>query len=315
MDLRRASTAAWIGALLLAAGLGLGCSRKDQPRPEGPGGTGEAGSAGGTGDSGSTSGGTSHGSGTGDTGTTGGADPDDAPGDPGPGDSDTEDPAPAVACGTTAGWDLDGDGISDAIERNNAESGYQPFHQPGCDDDPSRPRGSYYAGKLEGSVNLSDRGPGYVHNRGGDPVDGDDWGSLALLSCLETVGREWEATGRELNVNDLSQRGGGRFRPHRSHQNGLDVDLRYVRRDGKSYPLDIRRDPEAYDQAATQALMKLILDACDVEVIFADLAPQGGLGFDHDELGAKPGKLLYCAGHSNHFHLRLKPPSAAGGSP
>ncbi len=306
-------------SLVLAATLGLACSKEDRPAPGGavtatetpdagasnpgePGNPGQPGDPGKPGEPagpGHTGVPTDAGSASSENETAGAA-------------TETEVVTPPILCGTAAGWDEDGDGISDTIERNNSESGYVPFQLPGCDTDPSRPGGSYYAGRLDGSVNLKDRGTGYVHNRGGDPVDADDWGSLALLACLETVGREWEATGRELNVNDLSQRGGGRFRPHRSHQNGLDVDLRYVRRDGKSHPLDIRRDPEAYDADATQALMKLILDHCNVNVIFADV---DRLGFDSRQLGSERQVLAYAPGHSNHFHLRLNAPSAAGGSP
>jgi murein endopeptidase len=221
-------------------------------------------------------------------------------------DVDSEESPEPVICGPVEPWDGDGDKVSNATEENNAESGYLPFSPFQCDADPSHPVGTFYAGGLDKGVNLTDRGSGYRHLRGTDPVDGDDWGSLALISCIETVGRAWEATGRRINVNDLSQRPGGRFRPHRSHQNGLDADLRYVRKDGQDAPLDLRRNPELYDPVATQELLRLFLSHCDVNVFFSDT---GRLGFADQDLDADRQVLTYAPGHSNHFHLRLNPPS------
>jgi murein endopeptidase len=234
-------------------------------------------------------------------------DPGEGSGTPEPGESPASEVTPEpVVCGTVKPWDGDGDGVSDATEENNAKAGYLPFSPSQCDTDPSHPEGTFYAGSLDHGVNLTDRGSGYIHLRGGDPVDADDWGSLALVSCIEAVGRAWEATGRRINVTDLSQRPGGKFRPHRSHQNGLDVDLRYVRKDGQDAPLDLRRNPEAYDTLATQELLRLFLQHCDVNLIFSDT---GRLGFTDQELDPGRNVLTQAPGHSNHFHLRLKPPA------
>ncbi len=224
----------------------------------------------------------------------------------GPKVSDDKDlPTSSVDCGRRAAWDGDGDGLSDAVERNNAGEGYHRFDLEGCDDDPSQARGSWDGGEVAGAVNLSDRGGGYIHLRGSDPVDGDDWGILELISCIEAVGRAWKASGRRLNVNDLSQRPGGEFPPHRSHQNGLDLDARYVRRDGRDHPLDLRYHPEDYDPLATQELLRLFLEHCDVMFIFADLER---LDFPVEALGAGADTLRYAPGHSNHFHVRLQQP-------
>lgn len=214
--------------------------------------------------------------------------------------------SPAVNCGSVSAWDSDGDGISDSLELNNLQSGYVPFNLDGCDRDPSRAVGNYSQGSLDGAVNIVDRGDGYVHLRGDDPVDSDDWATLALAGCLEAVAREWRETGMTLYVNDLSRRRGGSFRPpHISHQNGLDADLRYLRTDNRNLPLDIRDNPDRYDALATRALFELIIRTCDVKLVLTDLA---NLGFTNDEL---PGPVVIQApGHSNHFHLRLKKPAS-----
>lgn len=118
-------------------------------------------------------------------------------------------------------------------------------------------------------------------------------------ACLEAVGRDFEATGLRVNVNDLSQQHG---------QNGLDADFRYVRRDGRDAALDLRYHPELYDAVATQDLMQLIIQHCPVEVIFADLAH---LHFSNSALSRDHHVLRQASGHSNHFHVRLR--SNSGG--
>jgi len=274
-------------ALLLAGGVLGGCGREGDSRPthEEAGGTGVAPRTDGV------TGGQTEGQTGGQTGETTG-----------------EPPRTHPACGPVEPWDGDGDGISDTVEVNNAREGYLPFDPEDCDEDPSRPEGTWYDGVLNQGVNLTDKGAGYVHNRGSDPVDGDDWGALKLVQCIEAVGRAWEGSDLVFGVNDMSLRQGHRFQPHRSHQNGLDADLRYVRRDGGNAPLDLRRNPEDYDAAATQELLRLFLSHCEVEQIFVDL---DSLSFGNGELGAGRDVLTYAPGHSNHFHLRLAGPGGA----
>jgi murein endopeptidase len=102
----------------------------------------------------------------------------------------------------------------------------------------------------------------------------------------------------------LSLQAGGHFVPHAAHQNGLEVDVRYVRRDGHVAPLDIRQSPSDYDALTTQTLMQSFLRRCDVSTVFADLP---SLSFTNEELDRPV--LVQAPGHSNHFHVRLRPPS------
>ena len=206
-------------------------------------------------------------------------------------------------CGSPTAWDRDGDSISDSIERNNGSEGYLPLDPDRCDPDPSTPRGDYFAGSLDGGINLTDRGSGYVHAYGPDRVDSDDWGTLELINCLEAAGRHAAGARRTLTVLDLSLRRGGSFSPHRSHQNGLDADLRYLRKDRRAAPLDLRYAPGEYAERATLQLFRALVRECPVRVILVDL---DRLGFDNGDL-ARP-VLVHAPGHSNHFHLRLDKP-------
>lgn len=206
-------------------------------------------------------------------------------------------------CGEQQEWDRDGDRLSDKVELNNASEGYHNFSNKACDPDPSRAIGEYANGSLQGGINLPDRGLGYAHNYGTDGVDEDDWGTAGAISCIESVGRLWEGTGVKVGINDISKLGGGRFSGHSSHQIGLDIDVRYIRKDGENLPLDIASNPSAYDRASSRALIEDFVDNCDVQLIFVDL---DNVGFDVDHPDGN--SALYDArGHSNHFHVRLNP--------
>jgi hypothetical protein len=210
--------------------------------------------------------------------------------------------AETANCGPVRPWDADGDGISDSLERSNAP--FHSFNPAACDRDPSTAIGSPASGTLKQGVNLTDEGSGYLHVRGSDPPDADDWATLSMLNCIEAVGREAETLNLRMTVTDLSLRTGGLFVPHSSHQNGLDADLRYVRADGRLAPLDIRQSPRDYDALTTQAVLQTFIRQCPVSTIFADLP---SLAFTNDELDRPV--LVQAPGHTNHFHIRLRPPS------
>lgn len=211
-------------------------------------------------------------------------------------------PTPA-SCGAATPWDRDGDTISDNIERNNRAEGYHALDPGRCDADPSSARGSYADGRLRGGLNLTDRGTGYRHHYGPDAVDSDDWATLEMINCLEAVSRRQQGVGRPLTVLDLSLRRGGPFPPHRTHQNGLDADLRYLRKDRRLAPLDLRLAPKEYARGATRQLFRALVRECAVAVILVDL---DRIGFGNEVLDRPV--LVHAPGHSNHFHLRLETP-------
>lgn len=198
--------------------------------------------------------------------------------------------------------DSDGDGISDRVEANNLAMGHSSLDPMRCNpEDPSAALGRPYGGTLGDGVNMPDRADGFRHFLGSDAVDTDDWATLAMVQCLEAVGQGMAKRGREIGVTDLSRARGGRFAPHKSHQNGVDADMRYQRKDAKNWPLDLKRHIEEYDPAQTLAMFKLFAAHCPVEVVFADL---DRIGFEPEQV---PGlRLAHVNGHSNHLHLRLK---------
>lgn len=211
-------------------------------------------------------------------------------------------------------WDRDCDGISNAVETNDANS-YLNLDTNAFNANPSIAHGcpctSSCYGWIENALNLMNEGTGYYHYRGPDAVDTDDWGVLDLINMIEGAGRDWDSDYRvppRIGVGDLSwgdqytQQFGGPW-DHSCHQNGLEVDIRYVRNDGLDTSLNIAEsDSVYYNPAATSFLMNRLIDHADIEVILYDSVHAGILGWP----------LLHWPGHSDHFHVRIEDPDGTG---
>lgn len=212
----------------------------------------------------------------------------------------------AVQCGKVEPWDGDGDGVSDALEANQVTLGATSFALGRCDRDPSRPRGEPGQGRLVGGVNLYGKGRGYIQSRGTDEQDTDDWSTLSLAHCIEAVGRDILGKGLKIGITDLSREKGGYFRPHVTHQNGLDADVRYPTRKRDGGPCDLAAGwgRAIYDRSGTLEVLRSFARNCDVDRIYYDryrtkIRPEEVPGAD----------LRHIRGHANHFHVRLRKPS------
>ena len=173
-------------------------------------------------------------------------------------------------------------------------------------------------GKAEGSVQAvySDprivapitTGPGYF-------FDGTRRQNIArpeTVRVLQTVGQQWEALhpdGPRINVGAVGLTYGGPLplkrqpgdtRPpfHKSHQNGIDMDIRPMRNDGKEEGVKI--SDRHYSRALTNELIELFLSQgiLRVDKIFFN---------DRTLIDRYPG-VQYQEGHDNHFHIRFIAP-------
>jgi penicillin-insensitive murein endopeptidase len=126
-----------------------------------------------------------------------------------------------------------------------------------------------------------------------------------------------------LYVGDFSARGGGRLRPHKSHQSGRDVDMGYYYQ-GESVWYR-RADARNLDRGRTWALLKALITRTPVEYVFMDRRIQPLLleyalaqGEDPEWLNRVFGgtsKERDCIvrhrfGHATHFHVRFENPTA-----
>ena len=204
-------------------------------------------------------------------------------------------------------WDIDGDGISNQVETNTANS-HLNLDEKVPNENPSIAQGLPNNGSLMDGLNLRDEGDSlhsYYHFYGTDGIDTDDWGTLALINKIESAARDWYTyTFFNFGIGDMSLRNGGYFFPHSSHQNGLDVDLRYIRKDRAEAPLDVSTDPDDFDQETTAFLMsRLLYSSGDTTntIFFIDT------NYVHitDTIG---NRIRHDSGHRNHFHMRIPDP-------
>ena len=118
---------------------------------------------------------------------------------------------------------------------------------------------------------------------------------------IRLAGMAWDAAEwiPRIGVGRISVQGGGPTGIGVSHQNGLDVDVRYVRSDGQEAPFEFSVEgpwPE-YDQNATQELVDFFVELGATLLFWDDRA---GL--------SAPGVGQHWPGHHNHLHVRFENP-------
>jgi murein endopeptidase len=169
----------------------------------------------------------------------------------------------------------------------------------------SRALGLPWRGRLTGGVQLSAAGAAFFT---WDPIRERvpnrawrRWGTDRLVSTLLTVLRDFAAAhpgAPRIGVGDLSRPEGGDFGPrygapgHLTHQNGLDADVYYPRRDGRERAAE---SPAEIDRALAQDLVDRFAAAGAVKVF---VGPRTGLRGDPRIV--QPLRL-----HDDHLHVRL----------
>jgi hypothetical protein len=169
----------------------------------------------------------------------------------------------------------------------------------------SRPLGIPSAGGLEAGVQLPFAGPDHFT---WDPIRRQApnrwwrrWGGYGVVWQTLRVVREYRAAhpgAPRVGIGDLSRPRGGDFGPryglpgHASHENGLDVDLYYPRRDRSERAPDSASE---INRGLSQDLVDRFVDA-GAEVIF--VGPNTGLEGPASVVQAIPN-------HDNHLHVRF----------
>jgi murein endopeptidase len=175
-------------------------------------------------------------------------------------------------------------------------------------------KGQYNNGYLDGGTTLYPlAGPGYVYYPGDTQIPGSDtYGSPDWAHrTIKEVGALWYAahpSAAPLQTGDISKVGGGPWlseHPGGSHQNGLNIDMRYVRTDAKAESLNLLTEASFYDKALTVELINLWISTGRVQSLIVHPASQ-------ITAGDVPGATLSIETpssnpkHHNHIHLRLK---------
>ncbi len=108
---------------------------------------------------------------------------------------------------------------------------------------------------LKVNTPLPRSGPGFYSYK----PTAQQYGLPETIQALQAIGAAWQRAhpqGPRIGIGDISLRGGGPMRGHKSHQKGVDVDVRLVRNDGREEPT--RYQSPQYSRALTQELINLI---------------------------------------------------------
>lgn len=156
------------------------------------------------------------------------------------------------------------------------------------------------------------------------------WGTDEMIQMITASAQEMDALypgmGR-LQVEDIGQNGGGEIDGHASHQNGLDVDLTFYRKDGlehdpissgqtysPSMVIDGKISPN-FDAERNWQFFKILHRHGRVQRIFVDQVIKNEICREAKRLGEKNlhvevlRSLRHQSNHADHMHVRLRCPS------
>ncbi|UMR32393.1 penicillin-insensitive murein endopeptidase [Massilia sp. MB5] len=126
----------------------------------------------------------------------------------------------------------------------------------------------------------------------GTPAKGaGQYAHPALMSVLFFIEREWQAIdARKVGIGNISLADGVRYKKHGSHKDGLQVDMRALRKDGQH--MAVTRFDQQYDHAATARLIAILHTHPSVKrILFNDTAIPG----------VRP-----WVDHDDHFHVEIR---------
>lgn len=113
----------------------------------------------------------------------------------------------------------------------------------------------------------------------------------AMLSFIFHLAFQWSGRdSRCFGIGNISLKDGAPFPPHRTHQSGLEVDIRPLRRDGKETPVNIYW--KEYDRKATLALVEAVWST---GLVFK-------VGFNDRSIP----RTVFIPGHDDHLHIVLR---------
>ncbi len=143
---------------------------------------------------------------------------------------------------------------------------------------------------------LGPKDPDVGYYNYGKPIHGAAQYALPeAIAVIEKVAKEWHDAGKlPFGVGNISLITGEPYDRHEGHGDGVGIDIRPVRKDGKQVGGTNYETNPAYDREATQRLVYMFLKTGLVEKIYFN---------DPKIKGVQPLK-----DHSDHLHIKLKLP-------
>jgi peptidoglycan hydrolase-like protein with peptidoglycan-binding domain len=124
-----------------------------------------------------------------------------------------------------------------------------------------------------------------------------NWGTAEAIDTLEAVGRAMVAAGYgRIAVGDVSLEHGGDIPGHETHERGLDIDIRMMRRANDQCTWGSRWFYSTYDRAATRAMINAFRAASPGHI---------KLVYFNDPVLIKEGLTTWFSGHDDHVHVRF----------
>jgi murein endopeptidase len=125
------------------------------------------------------------------------------------------------------------------------------------------------------------------------------WGERRTMDVIQSVANKLVMGNQftPFGVGNISLAGGGPFKGHDSHKDGLGIDVRPARTDQAPAPTDYR-NPD-HDRAATRRVIEAFQATGQAKTIL----------FNDPELYNDPklkGFVMPWKDHDNHFHVQLK---------
>lgn len=119
------------------------------------------------------------------------------------------------------------------------------------------------------------------------------YGKPEVIDLLLKIGELWAATRTTpISIGPISRKNGERFPPHRAHRQGIEVDIRPMRKDGRNLPVFV--GSKMYDAAQTRDLVQMLRMHAKVKLILFN-----------DSGMVKDGLTRHYPNHSNHLHVRF----------
>lgn len=192
----------------------------------------------------------------------------------------------------------------------------------------SEARGKAQQGKLVQGEQLQP-GPGYVIKRP-DLAYGTNETITLLLKSIAHLHKDKRLkkvhkTIPAIVIGDISKKGGGPLPPHKSHQNGRDVDIGYYYADGEQSEL-IRTTQKNLNYVLTWAFVWHLVQSDAIDYMFIDKNVQKWLRdwavankkasaheidsvFQYPTLSNPDAVIQHEPGHNDHIHIRFRCPA------
>lgn len=123
-----------------------------------------------------------------------------------------------------------------------------------------------------------------------------NWGTSAAIEQLQAASRQVRALGHgRVALGDIGFQHGGNIPGHLTHEHGMDVDVRPMRKANDQCTWGVNWRWSTYDRAATRDLIKAIRRTAIGHV---------KLIYFNDPVLIKEGLVRWYTGHDDHLHIR-----------